>query len=213
MNNPWLSIPFAEYETHMSHPDVLQSQFLGNVFADVIHTNEPRTIAILGCATGNGLEHVEAGEVDRIVAVDVNPEYIDIARDRHAARLPELELVEADILDCDFASGSFGLIHCALLLEYVDPLALIPQMARWLTEDGDLVVVLQLASPEAFPVSETGCESLKLLEPVMRLHEPDGIAEIARSAGLIESVGSEHQLASGKRFYIGHFRHSRDLRR
>ncbi|MCA9194196.1 MAG: class I SAM-dependent methyltransferase [Planctomycetales bacterium] len=205
MNNPWLSIPAEEYEMHMAHPDVLQSQFLEEVFADGIRLSAPRSIALLGCATGNGLQHVDAEKVTRVTAVDLNLAYLAVARDRCAHRLPQLEFVESDILDCDFADGAFDLIHCALLLEYVDPVAALPKIARWMAPDGVLVIVLQLASPNAQPVSETGCESLKLLEPVMTLHEPDAIGMIAGESGLVESHREVRTLALDKRFYVGYF--------
>ncbi|MEZ6091592.1 MAG: class I SAM-dependent methyltransferase, partial [Pirellulaceae bacterium] len=198
-------IPAEEYEMHMAHPDVLQSQFLEEVFADTIREIEPCAIALLGCATGNGLQHVNAENVTRVMAVDLNPAYVAIARDRYAQRLPQLELVQSDILDCDFADGAFDLIHCALLLEYVDPVAALAKIARWVAQDGVLVIVLQLDSPNAQRVSETGCDSLKLLEPVMTLHEPDAIAMIAGESGLVESHRDVRTLASGKRFYVGHF--------
>jgi hypothetical protein len=37
------------------------------------------------------LERIEAGRLERIVGVDVNPGYIKYTRERHAMRLTELQ--------------------------------------------------------------------------------------------------------------------------
>lgn len=97
-------------------------------------------------------------------------------------------------------------MHCALVLEYVDPDVVLAKIARWLSPNGVLVVVLQLHSPEAKAVTETGYDSLKLLEPLMKLHEPDDIRQRAIAVGLLESASQIECLESGKQFYIGHFR-------
>ena len=101
---------------------------------------------------------------------------------------------------------AYELVHCALVLEYVDPDVVLAKIARWLSPNGVLVVVLQLHSPEAKAVTETGYDSLKLLEPLMKLHEPDDIRQRAIAVGLLESASQIECLESGKQFYIGHFR-------
>lgn len=56
--NPWLKINSEEYEGHMSSPGVGQQQMLNKIFADVINKSSYQSIAVLGCSTGNGLEHL-----------------------------------------------------------------------------------------------------------------------------------------------------------
>ena len=95
--NPWLSIPAADYEAHMADPAVRQTPFLDAVFARALAAHRPGTVAILGCATGTGLGHLATRpRRGPAVAIDLNPEYLAIARARHAASLSELILVQAD---------------------------------------------------------------------------------------------------------------------
>jgi hypothetical protein len=59
MSNPWLNIPLDDCEGHMSLPAI-------------------------GCAGGNGLDRIVGRTVERVVAVDVNPDYIERTHDRYA---------------------------------------------------------------------------------------------------------------------------------
>ena len=168
MNNPWLSVPANEYDEHMGHHSVRQREFLDSAFKMALDEYEPKSIALLGCATGGGLQLVNARRVERLVAVDINTEFVELVRSRYAKTLPQLELLEADIEACELEYRAFDLVHCALLLEYVDVNVVLKKMARWVSDTGVIVVVLQLAFPDSSPVSDTGCESLKLLK--MELH-------------------------------------------
>jgi len=206
MSNPWLSIPPSEYDEHLAHPAVRQREFLDQVFCGALAEYTPSSVALLGCATGGGLENVDFKTTSRVTAVDLNPAFIDITRSRLASHLPQLELIEADLESCELDAGAYDLIHCALVLEYVDPDVVLAKIARWLSPNGVLVVVLQLHSPEAKAVTETGCESLKLLEPLMKLHEPDDIRQRAAMVKLSEAKSTVERLETGKEFYIGHFR-------
>ena len=74
---------------------------------------------------------------------------------RRDARLPNLKLVESDLLSCSLKPCSFDLIHAALIFEYLAPERAAPKLAGWLTPGGVLAVVLQLPSPESKMVSQT----------------------------------------------------------
>ena len=205
--NPWLLIPAHEYDNHLAHPSVRQREFLDRVFAEVLNSCQPHSIALLGCATGGGLDHVDPCKVDRITAIDINSDYLEVTRSRFSRMLSQLELQQADLERCELEGGAYELIHCALVLEYVDTEIVIPKMARWLSRSGVLVMVLQLASPEIQAVIDTGCESLKRLEPIMRLHEPEDIRQVAASVGLCETDSAIERLETGKQFYVGRFQH------
>jgi ubiquinone/menaquinone biosynthesis C-methylase UbiE len=82
MTNPWLSIPEADYVGHMSHPAVNQRSVLNRLMRNVLEDVQPRTFLVLGCSTGNGLEHVNAAVTERVLAVDVNASYLQRLVDR-----------------------------------------------------------------------------------------------------------------------------------
>src|SRR5215471_2052668 len=91
VSNPWLTVPLAEYEQHMASPEVGQLRFLSDLFAESLQCFQPQSVAILGIAGGNGLERIDPGVTRRIVGFDVNPDYLDVIRERFP-QLPGLEL-------------------------------------------------------------------------------------------------------------------------
>ncbi len=56
MRDPWLDIPLADYEGHMALPYVAQAQLFSGLFAEALQEFSPESVALLGCAGGNGFE-------------------------------------------------------------------------------------------------------------------------------------------------------------
>jgi len=199
--NPWLKIPAADYEGHMSAPEVGQLAVLNQLFRDAYNELRPQSLAVLGCATGNGFEHIDPAVTARVVGLDINPEYLKIARRRYGEALPGLELYCADLEECTLDEGAFDLAYGALLFEYVDVGPALRRISGWLKRGGMLAAVLQLESLGTAAVTPTAYDSLKLLEPLMRLVAPADFLRLAATAGLIPVSGREVPLASGKRFW------------
>ena len=78
-SNPWLKIPAEEYEDHLSDPGVGQSRFLEKMFC--------KAMALLGCAAGNGLDHIHPERTEKITAVDINSRYLGILDKRFASKI------------------------------------------------------------------------------------------------------------------------------
>jgi len=73
MTNPWHTIQAEDYEGHMASPDVGQLQVLNKLFKTVLEEQRPVSVAILGCSTGNGFEHIDTAITRRVVGIDINP--------------------------------------------------------------------------------------------------------------------------------------------
>jgi GrpB-like predicted nucleotidyltransferase (UPF0157 family) len=203
--NPWLSIPAEDYEGHMASPAVQQLGYLNEVFRETLAETRPAALAVPGCTTGNGFEHIPAATA-RIVGIDIHPGYLDTLRERFARRLPGLELIRADVRDPALAFDSLDLVHCALVLEYVRPEEAVGKFAGWLRRGGMLSVVLQLPSGEHAPVTETPFTSVRVLEPCLRLVPPQRLDELAAAAGLSAVRRRIDTLPTGKRFFVGLYR-------
>ncbi|HEX05396.1 MAG TPA: class I SAM-dependent methyltransferase, partial [Bacteroidetes bacterium] len=122
--SPWLRVPATEYDGHMGHESVGQTDALNRIFADLIKQYPPKKgICVLGCATGNGFEHIPDDKMVRVVGVDINLNYLHLVRERHGDRLRWLELQCRDVLRCEFPDQAFDHVHAALLFEYTDPAA------------------------------------------------------------------------------------------
>jgi len=57
--NPWLALPLEDYEGHMGLDAVNQLAPLADLFGEALARLRPRSVAILGVAGGNGLQHVD----------------------------------------------------------------------------------------------------------------------------------------------------------
>src|SRR5438552_2981180 len=115
MRNPWLDIPLAEYEGHMASPQVAQAQLLADVFESMLEEHHPRSVAVLGCAGGNGFERIRSDITGRVVGVDLNPNYIEQLHARFKHQLPALELHVGDIQSADIAFPPVDLMFAGLV--------------------------------------------------------------------------------------------------
>ena len=137
--NPWLEIPLEDYEGHMALPSVGQAQMLADQFALLIKRIRPASLALVGCAGGNGLDRVDPEQVERVVAIDINPKYLEQAEARHAKRLKQLQLICADIQSEKLHVEPVDFIYAALVFEYVDVLSTIATLKHICRGGGTLV--------------------------------------------------------------------------
>ena len=100
--------------------------------------------------------------MQRVVAVDINPRYLDEARTRHAGRLPaDHEFIAGDAVDLLF--GPVDLIYAALIFEYVDLSSTLATLQRNCRPGGTLAVLLQLPNSAQPAVSPSPYRSLGAL--------------------------------------------------
>ena len=202
MTNPWLDIPASDYEGHMNSPSVAQLSFLAATFRESLKSYANDTVALLGCATGNGLEYINNETTHQVTAVDIHPGYLKILCERYADTIPGLEIVNADLSHCHLEAGTYSLIFAGLVFEYLNPQALLLKIAQWLRVEGILVGILQLPTAGS-SVTETPYTSLRSLNAIMNLVDPMEFKDVAHNAGLIARDESVTTLATGKSFYLG----------
>jgi SAM-dependent methyltransferase len=206
VRNPWLDIPLADYEGHMALPGVGQAQLLSRVFADALAAHAPRSVAVIGCAGGNGFERVSRRVTQRVVGVDLNPEYVEQARVRFAHRLPKLELFVGDVQTDSFAFAPVDLAYAGLLFVYVELGAALAGIRPMLKPGGVLLSAVQLPSAAIAGVTPSPFASLGALSAAMHTVPPDELARAAAAAGFRE-VGARTVAASGgKEFRVQTFR-------
>jgi len=184
----------------MGHPGVGQAAMLAAELARSVDRWRPRGLLLPGCATGQGLECLHGLRLERITAVDLQEEYLALLRRRHAAALPMLEVVRADLEQWQPDEAAYDLVHCALILEYLRPAPFVARMARALAPGGVAFFLLQLPSVGHATVSETPFHELKALAYALRLVSPEELRAAARDAGLRLEEEEDFRLASGKGF-------------
>jgi len=202
--NPWSVVQASDYERHMgAGPHGLdQLGPLSTLFQEVVLATQPDRVLLVGCSTGNGLEHVDPSVTRRVVGVDVNLQHLGIARQRFLHLGPRLELYHSDIAEFRAASQSFDLVHAALILEYLHPEVLVRRVSEWLAERGAFSAVLQLPGGDA---PEPPSRALQLIEKAMRVVPPDELGALCRGYGLALRRYKEVPLRHGRRFWHGVF--------
>ena len=206
MINPWLRIPASDYEAHMALPEVAQAQALSNLMASALIEYTPMSLAVIGCTTGNGFEHINTARTQRVVGIDINPDYLTILETRFRGTIPCLELIKADITAPSFRIDPVSMVFAGLVFEYVDVLCALRSIARNLDTGGIFLAVLQEPSIESAPVTTTRYKSLELLSPIMKLVSPMEFSNMCGSVGLQEMRTDTIPLKKGKAFYVGFYR-------
>ncbi len=200
--NPWTVVPAPDYERHMGPEGVDQLATLSAIFQEAYLAAQPDRLLLLGCATGNGLEHVNPAVTQRIVGVDVNLQYLGIARQRYFHLGPRLELFCNDAEKFRSAPASFDLVHAALVFEYLYPEPLVRRISEWLAPGGACSVVLQLPGGEG-PAAPT--KTMQLIEKAMKLVAPQELTRLFEHYGMPRRRARTVQLKFGKSFWVAAF--------
>src|SRR5437762_817757 len=134
--NPWLTIPLADYEGHMGSADVDQSSLLSELFRAALIRHRPHSLAVLGCAGGNGFDQIDPSTTEQVLAIDINPGYTAELATRYQSRLPGLRVLTIDIQTAALPAMEVDLVHAGLVLEYVDVPCIIPKIAAMVAPGG-----------------------------------------------------------------------------
>jgi SAM-dependent methyltransferase len=202
VGNPWLGIPLSDYERHMALPGVGQAEMLSSELLTAVAAHRARSLAVIGCAGGNGFDRLASVALERVVGIDINPAFIEVARERHSASLHGLELYVGDI-GMPLEIAPVDVVFAGLVLEYVELAGAMRTLRALCRGDGGhLIALLQLASRSAPPVSPSPYTSLATLGECMRLHQPKAVIEAAERAGFRRESERKRVLPSGKEFSL-----------
>jgi len=200
--NPWCIVPAADYERHMGPDGVDQLASLSALFQEAYLGAQPDCALLVGCATGNGLEHVDPAVTRRLVGLDVNLQYLGICRQRFFHLGPRLELFCTSAAAWRAPPQSFDLIHAALVFEYLHPEPLVARLAEWLGPTGTCSVVLQLPGGQG---PSPALKTLEIIQKAMKLVPPEELTPVFAQHGLTLRRSREVPQKYGKRFWFGTF--------
>ncbi len=189
----------------MARPDVGQARFLADELRAAARRHDPESVAVVGCAGGNGLEGLSASRVRRILAIDINPDYVAATAARHGRTAPGLEPLVADIAAPLPPLQPADLVFAGLVLEYTACLPAFAGLRSLCAPGGHLVVVTQLPSESLPAVSPSPYRALDALRDAMRLVDPPVLAAAAGTAGFVQAHCRRHTLPSGKAFLVAEF--------
>jgi Methyltransferase domain len=204
MSNPWLGVPLAEYEQHMKSPGVQQLCVMSDLFGEALGYCQPTSVAILGIAGGNGLEHVDSNLTGRVVGLDVNPQYLETVKQRYS-HVSGVELYCADLAEQTVNLAPVQLVHAALVFEHAGTNQCLDNAVSLTARGGCLSVVLQLPSECGQAVGASEFLSVQRLKSSFALIDRGWLCETLARRGFRLTRETTRALPAGKAFWIGTF--------
>ena len=184
----------------MALPEIAQNTYLADTLQYFVNGKAINSVAVIGCAGGNGFDRLAAVNIRRVVGVDVSPDYLAAAKHRYLGRFTCLELICADLSSEECCYDPTDLAFAALIFEYVDVAASLASLRRLVHPGGRVLTVLQLPHPGLAAVTPSPFASLSRLAPLLRLVEPAQFQEEAARVGFDVVSSLRRVLPSGKAF-------------
>lgn len=206
MENPWLDIPLADYEAHMALPEVGQAELLAATLQWALEHFRPRSLLVPGVAGGNGLDRVDTTIVERVVALDIHPGFLDLCTQRHGSRFTVYEAVLHDLDQGPPRIAPVEAIVAGLVLEYVEVPAFCTCLSAMLVPGGTFTVLLQRPAAHLPEVTPSPYTRLAGLARGFRFVDPDALDALLVAAGFSRITMDHPGLPSGKRFFRAAYR-------
>jgi len=199
--NPWLEISVNDYINHMSSPEVRQYQMIKECFKTALYRYNPQTIFVPGCTVGNGFEHIDWQKIKKVVALDINNEYLNVLRSSYPEK-EKLQIVNDDLLNFTADGSNFDLIFAALLFEYINVQSSLKKIKELMHKTSTLFSILQLPSKVHSKVTRTKYKSLEKLNSLMHLVDVNEFHQEIIRTGLYIKRSEQKTLKSGKSFSL-----------
>jgi hypothetical protein len=103
----------------MRLPEVSQLQTLNKIMLAQLIVYPVSTVAVFGVAGGNGLEHIENANIEKVFGVDINKGYLSACKKRYAYLGKRLELLNIDLTDQTVKLPSVQFVIANLIIEYI----------------------------------------------------------------------------------------------
>ena len=206
--NPWQCIALTDYENHMALPEVGQASMLAAEFARAVADAQPRSLALVGCAGGNGLERLVGVPFERVICVDINASYVEQLRVRYQPQIPNLECCACE-LERFRTRSSVDLVFGGLVFEYTRLEEALESVALLLSGGGTFVALIQMPASGVPTVSPSPfAHALKGVVDVFQYVAPEVLIASSAKRGLIARGQRRVVLDSGKSFTVLTFRKS-----
>ncbi len=204
MANPWLSIPLQDYESHMGRDNAQQLSVLSELFKRALDICVPDSVAVLGIAGGNGLEHVNHATIRRVVGFDINARYLDEVG-RRFGTYPNLELHCVDLSEGELGIPPAALVHAALFFEHTGLGGALDNALSLVAPEDRLSVVLQLPDHQQQNVTPTAYASMQTLAEGFSLVDTSHFRGVLEKRGFRLVQEEFRPLPTGKALWLGVF--------
>lgn len=130
MSNPWEKVSLEDYENHMKLSSVQQLQKLNEIMKSQIYKYKVSTVAILGVAGGNGLNHIDTSQIKTVYGVDINQIYLDACKEKYINLKDCLILKRLDLSKISNDLPMADIIIANLFIEYIGIDMFVKQLSK-----------------------------------------------------------------------------------
>lgn len=130
MSNPWEKVSLEDYENHMKLSSVQQLQKLNEIMKSQIYKYKISTVAILGVAGGNGLNHIDISQIKTVYGVDINQNYLDACKEKYINLKECLILKRLDLSKISNDLPMADIIIANLFIEYIGIDMFVKQLSK-----------------------------------------------------------------------------------
>ena len=205
LHHPWLTVPLRDYEAHMNSDNVAQLGPLSEMFGEALRSFQPKSVAILGVAGGNGIERIDPSVTQRVCGIDINPEYLSAVRQRHAG-VAGLELHCLDLVEQPVALPPVEMVHAALIFEHAGLERCLDNAVDLVAVGGVLSVILQLPSASEPAVGSSPVASVQAHRNSFHFVDTGTLTQELNRRGFNFVSSVDRPLPSGKAFWMGFFK-------
>ncbi|NTW84105.1 MAG: methyltransferase domain-containing protein [Chlorobiaceae bacterium] len=207
IKNPWPGITAADYEAHMSHPDVLQLQALNSIFQSQYEDYLPETLLYIGICTGNGLEHLRPEVTRTVYGIDINEHFLKLCTARYAGSISSLQTRCLDLNHAYFSESTVDLVVVNLVLEFIDSERFIGQL-RQVMKKGTVVSIVFQIRHDAPQISSSGVKAMDVLSGFKREVDREFLEKQLYMAGLVRIREQSRIMGDGKELVRIDFRNT-----
>ena len=219
MNNPWRQIKPNDYDAHMSHPHVAQTQMLNRIIKEQFGLI-PRerlaasSAAILGITNGNGLEHVVPCGIAHVIGIDINKDFLGECGERYPEIKSRLHLFQLDLITeaqkaVEIISAC-DLIIANLLIKHIR-LENFINVIKKLSKNGQIISCVIQINPDGTSVSQSGFEHVfDIISQQREEEKEDLIVPLMRENGFNLTNRFVYDLPNGKQFIRLDFIYARE---
>lgn len=203
--NPWVTIRLDDYEGHMACPTVAQAAMLAEEFAKAVAATRPMSLALLGCAGGNGLEVLRGGDFARVVCVDINARYLETLKRRYQDGIPSLECHAGEV-ETYRSRAPVDLVFGGLVFEFTRLEEAVESVSLLLAPGGEFVVLLQLPAEGLSTVSPSPyAQAMAAVIGFFHYVDPECLIDACQRRALVLRERRVVRLDSGKSFAVLRF--------
>jgi hypothetical protein len=207
MSNPWQLIDLGMYENHMSSDEVYQLQTLNEITKEQLQDNQHTYVGVLGVAGGNGLDNIDILKTQKVYAVDINKNYLNICKQRYQYMGSTLEILCGDLTDDEIVLPYTNLLICNLIIEYIGEKEFISYISKNKINIDVVSCVIQNNNNNSF-VSNSELNSH--FQPILSIHHDIDKNKLKYLFSTIEFTCIKYKkyiLPNGKEFIRMDFRH------